>query len=269
MKNRRRALYSILLYVLVFLAAARKDLAASEFLTAHGWHALISFGKHAGPLPMFLIPSFCFLSFSRISHVRLYQVIAAFLCLAAGIQLVEVTSLNFPELIAAVLFGVLFWLLLYREAHRFPIETENGKKTAKAGIMMGVWSFFIIQVLKIIWGRPRFISLSDPSVSFEPWFHISGLVFTDDLFKSFPSGHTGAVAMIFWITLLPYAVPELQPERLWILAVLYTFLVALSRIMAGMHYISDVMAGCAVTLSVCQILRYRYFIQPEKEMLHE
>ncbi len=256
-------------YVLVFLLAAGKDLAVSEYLTAHGWQALIAAGKHAGPLPLFLIPAFCFLSLSRVRHRLLYRVIAAVLSTAAGVQLIGITTLNLPELIAAGLSGLLFWILLDREAERYPIETENGKKTAKAGIIMGIASFLIIQVLKIIWGRPRFISLSDPSVSFVPWYRPGGFSFTNDLFKSFPSGHTGAAAMIFWITLLPYADRKLQPGRLWILAVLYTFLVALSRIMAGMHYLSDVMAGCAVTLSICQILRYRYFIQPGKEMLHE
>ena len=230
-----RALSSILLYLLVFVAAARKDLAASEFLTAHGWNALISFGKHAGPLPMFLVPAFCFLA----------------------------------ELIGATGLGILFFVLLIPEAQQFPIASEAGAKTARAGITMAFWSFLIIQAMKIIWGRPRFISLSDPSVSFEPWFHISGLVFTDDLYKSFPSGHTGAAAMIFWITLLPYVDPKLKKGRLWGLAIVYTALIAVSRIMAGMHYISDVMAGCAVTLSICQILRYRYFIAPEKEILHE
>lgn len=264
-----RALSSILLYLLVFVAAARKDLAASEFLTAHGWNALISFGKHAGPLPMFLVPAFCFLAFSRIRHEKLFQAAGFILCLAAGIQVIGMTTINLPELIGATGLGILFFVLLIPEAQQFPIASEAGAKTARAGITMAFWSFLIIQAMKIIWGRPRFISLSDPSVSFEPWFHISGLVFSDDLYKSFPSGHTGAAAMIFWITLLPYVDPKLKKGRLWGLAIVYTALIAVSRIMAGMHYISDVMAGCAVTLSICQILRYRHFIAPEKEILHE
>lgn len=56
---------------------------------------------------------------------------------------------------------------------------------------------------------------------------------------SFPSGHT-LHAVAFSLVLLSY-----YPQLYW-LAVPFTVLVALSRVVLGLHYPSDVLAGAAI-----------------------
>lgn len=63
---------------------------------------------------------------------------------------------------------------------------------------------------------------------------------------SFPSGHT-LHAVIFSVVALHY-----YPELLWLLLP-FTLLVALSRVVLGLHYPSDVLAGALVGASVANL----------------
>lgn len=67
-----------------------------------------------------------------------------------------------------------------------------------------------------------------------------------DAFKSFPSGHTCAAGMIYSLMLLPslFDFKKKWTKALcWILPVVVTMLVAISRIVCGAHYMSDVTVG--------------------------
>ena len=70
---------------------------------------------------------------------------------------------------------------------------------------------------------------------------------TSEEFKSFPSGHTGTAAILIAIScFLPILVPNIKKKLhygLIIGSVVYTLIVALTRIIVGAHFLSDIAMG--------------------------
>ena len=68
-----------------------------------------------------------------------------------------------------------------------------------------------------------------------------------DAFRSFPSGHAAAGATLFCFYALCFFIKkELSPKLrfcLYFLPPFFTFVIGLGRILAGAHYLSDVLAG--------------------------
>lgn len=126
----------------------------------------------------------------------------------------------------------------------------------------------IITALKILWERPRMRMLTTtPEAYFQPWWSpgyadketlMAGGVASEE-FKSFPSGHSsnGACAMLL-TTLAAFRerLAERVSQLFWVGAT-WALLVALSRIIMGAHFLTDTVAGLAVTF-VAMILCYRY-----------
>lgn len=85
----------------------------------------------------------------------------------------------------------------------------------------------------------------------------------DDAFKSFPSGHTCAAGMSYALIMLPDVV-DFKHKRAgklvcWITPIAITMLVAISRIVVGAHYMSDVTFGGTIAFA-CMIIAREVFI---------
>lgn len=135
--------------------------------------------------------------------------------------------------------------------------------------------FIIVQTLKVIWLRPRFLAIMiDPRVPFVPWYapdrslvnEFSALYQSNaDLFKSFPSGHTASAAcMLIW-SVLPLYEKELSQK--WKRYITYAIcfavpvIVAISRMVLGYHFLSDVSAGFLISASLFSIGYYFLYIR--------
>ena len=118
----------------------------------------------------------------------------------------------------------------------------------------------VIPTLKDTIHRPRYrlISTTD-AVGFHNWWEpckeykelISSIPTHKDNFKSYPSGHTAEASILFvTITFLPLANKKFEKYQLplFIGAACITLLVALARIMAAAHYLSDVSTGATVII---------------------
>ena len=81
-----------------------------------------------------------------------------------------------------------------------------------------------------------------------------------DDFKSFPSGHTASAACL----LTGFLIPMKLSNKKWIsyltlsASVIYTVLIAVSRVCIGAHYASDVLFGFGIT-TICFALSYMIF----------
>lgn len=140
-------------------------------------------------------------------------------------------------------------------------EKSQLKKYAYLLLALAVLSFVVVDIMKLIWARPRMRMIAvTPQASFQN-FWIVGSGMREKLlllgvpmeeFKSFPSAHTADAAILVAITALPLLNQKLKNKQvlLWTIALAWTALVAISRIIVGAHFLSDVCVGTLVTLII-------------------
>ena len=86
-----------------------------------------------------------------------------------------------------------------------------------------------------------------------------------DAFKSFPSGHTCSAGTLYTLIMIPTLFGFKEKNKkgatlaCWLVPILYTALVAISRIMVGAHYMSDVTFGGTLAF-VCSVIMWEIFI---------
>ena len=144
------------------------------------------------------------------------------------------------------------------------------------------WAFMIVMVwaaqaivlnlvVKPLWSRPRMRVIAvTPGLEFQPWWQIghpgkasfiaAGVI--KDGFRSFASGHTAHAAIGLMLAGLPAAGLRRRPSRRRVVfwaAVAVTSCVALGRIVAGAHFLSDVTCGFVLTFAFeCLAARVAY-----------
>ena len=165
--------------------------------------------------------------------------------------------------IAAVMLAVGLWSGLAVKKLE-PQRRESFRRVAMVAIWHGYAATAIIQVLKQIWGRVRFRELMAPFADFTSWFLPQFGRFS--MYKdptSFPSGHTAGSAVVFVIILFPLLFPALRNKKPMLIAIasVWVVLVALSRIIMGAHFASDVTMGAALSLVafavICRIIKIK------------
>ncbi len=150
-------------------------------------------------------------------------------------------------------------LVVWRLCQEAPRE-ELVRAGVAIGVAIGLQYLLINLVIKGPWARARFrLVQSDERAYFMPWWH-AGDSLRDTLaatgvdaeeFRSFPSGHTGCATALVCLGFLPCVSERLRgKERLLAgVGLVWTALVALSRIIMGAHYLTDVTMGFAIGLA--------------------
>ena len=174
-------------------------------------------------------------------------------------------------------FGVVFAVLGILAVNNFSDESiKKLLRFAVATIVFAAVSTIAINLgIKEIFGRMRFRAMNvnpdDETIGFAAysrWYEIKGHTVSDetmmkafghtDANKSFPSGHTGAAGTSYALIMLNSVLkPQKKSVRaaMWILPVTFTGLVALSRIMVGAHFMSDVLMGGTLSFVLMIIAR--------------
>ena len=109
-----------------------------------------------------------------------------------------------------------------------------------------------VDIIKSIFGRVRYLNLSDASL-FKPWYYINSVDFN----SSFPSGHVSRAMTAICFSLIPLYFKE----NVWhyvveVLAVVFAVIVSVSRLLEGMHYPTDVLTGAYLTFIAFYISKY-------------
>lgn len=138
----------------------------------------------------------------------------------------------------------------------------------------------VVNLIKIPWGRARMRLVAvDDRAYFMPWWQ-PGKALRDTLvaagvaaeeFKSFPSGHTANASSLMLLCLLPQLSPKLAGKQgvLFLLGLVWTSLVAASRIVMGAHYLTDTIVGFAVGLMILAGLCHSLLpVQKKREAEH-
>jgi membrane-associated phospholipid phosphatase len=122
--------------------------------------------------------------------------------------------------------------------------------TARAYLLAQAFgTVLLVHLIKLVTARPR--PLADPL--HDAFFQISG--FADALHSSFPSSHAAdAMVGAVFVSVL------VRSRAAAILALAAALLMAVSRVLIGKHYLSDVLAGLALATGIVVIVMHVYLL---------
>ncbi|MBU0927625.1 MAG: phosphatase PAP2 family protein [Spirochaetes bacterium] len=137
--------------------------------------------------------------------------------------------------------------LILRRAGRERLE--GARRFAVVGLLLIILDMVTVEVLKNVFGRTRPRELAEAGNSFGRWFEIHGKTGR----KSFPSGHSAySFAAIAWSLL--WKAKSVGRRNALAAGLLFGALTALSRVLIGAHFPTDVTMGGVITVSYALIL---------------
>lgn len=209
-----------------------------------------------GYFPMMILASLAFMILSFKSHKYL------FMSLALIFDIIIVLAYSYFADSFSFIILLLAILLIYLEynfAKKIYLKyQEEAIYLAKAIILFMTLAFFTTEILKIIWGRPRFRAMDNPLEEFKAWYILSPFGLKDEV-RSFPSAHTTQAAMIIGLLFFNDLKIIKKRQPLTIFIIIWTISVALSRVIAGAHFASDVLTGMMVSYSAYYLIKHYYF----------
>lgn len=142
--------------------------------------------------------------------------------------------------------------------------SELVRNVSKIIVALAFFGYLIcIQLVKFFWGRIRFRDL-DPLVSnFTGWYVPNGI----NGHQSFPSGHAAMGWMLLPLFLLALNKNKFVKVFILLLIAAWATAVALSRVVIGAHYASDVTFGAFYIIITFLVLVKKYFSddKPDKQ----
>lgn len=192
-------------------------------------------------------------------------------------QTIEITSyfLIFSIFFASLLTLLTIYSLKFIKKQNISILL----KFALIIICVAAVSNLITQFSKgIVFGRMRFIAMNfvEDFSYYTPWYMLNGtglkesltfLGLPADAFKSFPSGHTTAAGITFTLICLPLLFEKLKKYKLffWIAPFIYVVIVGLARVIAGAHFLSDVLFAILITFLATILFVYLFIQRKNKQ----
>lgn len=192
----------------------------------------------------------------------------------AGKEYAENASFTVVAVIAAIVLNLL------AVAAMRGVKDETLRKLIKfvvAFVIMALLANLVVMAVKVPVGRMRYRSMNSEAGqamggfdNFTRWWQMTGnndkfskeeciaIFGATDAFKSFPSGHTCAAGMCYALIML-LDVLDVKDKRIkiavWVGTIAMTGIVAISRIVVGAHYFSDVMMGGTLAFASMIIAR--------------
>lgn len=208
-----------------------------------------------------LVPFCCF------GFYRLYEKKRYYLCfiLTCGYVLFDMAHywVSLTEHMIYILPAfVLLWFITHLLFAKIPISFWiKNERFLWFLLVVFLSSMFTTWILKQGWGRIRYREMLTDATQFTPWYTPQG--YTGH--RSFPSGHTTVMSVLLCFL---YIYKDKEPMRsisIWyeLLIGISIILMMVSRMLLGAHFLSDVLMGFAITYTMVQIWRRRFFRRGE------
>ena len=165
---------------------------------------------------------------------------------------------------------IIYFIITLAIIRKVPIHDSNAvRKVAYIAIISCILSAVAIKGIKSLWGRMRYfhmVELNDFS-GFSPWY-LRQSIAKNDIYKSFPSGHSVNASLVALCSLLPLVFVKLKnyQTRITLVIIVWILLVTTSRIVDGAHFISDISTGVFIG-SIIQfvLIKYMFFKEDIKK----
>jgi len=175
----------------------------------------------------------------------LFPILSGSIYLIIGILFLSVKSIIDSS--SMIIFSIIFLYLTWKK------DWKKYKTFAWITFLVFIINvLLIIQIFKIAWGRVRFEDLAPDYSDYTPWFIPRG--FTGN--KSFPSGHTSTSFITLTLLLLISNLNFKKVYRFMISFIIigWALFVAISRVLIGAHYASDVLFSAEISLLLTVLL---------------
>ncbi|MBR4242220.1 MAG: phosphatase PAP2 family protein [Eubacterium sp.] len=215
---------------------------------------------NTGEMPSRLICPLAGLLIYKLAKKKLHRNLGLFIELAGsaylGYHIADYFFVEENQILFGIIYGFGFGLFLLFLGNFIVIPKEYEKALlvlSIAGIAVMAVQTLTVEGIKFLWGRVRFRDLlaAGSYDMFTPFTHPNGINGN----KSFPSGHTAGAGMSYLLLTLPYLSEKFSKRKtlLFAIAFCYTGIVALTRLIMGAHYLSDVAVGSAISFT-CVII---------------
>lgn len=167
---------------------------------------------------------------------------------------------------------IIYFIITFAIICKVPIHDSNAvRKVAYIAIISCILSAVAIKGMKSLWGRMRYfhmVKLNDFS-GFSPWY-LRQSIAKNDIYKSFPSGHSVNASLVALCSLLPFVFVKLKnyQTRIMLAIIVWILLVTTSRIVDGAHFISDISTGVLIG-SIIQFVLIKYVFFKEDIKKHK
>ncbi len=218
--------------------------------------SLGKFGSHYGEIPGYtlIVVAITVLVGSCIEEIKKQKVISFIVIISElAIFISNLISKNYD--LAFLTLSIISTLVII-SILTYEKDWKEYVRIAIIIILLATIITSFVEITKVLCGRVRFKDLSSNYSNYTPWFLPPG---PDPKNKSFPSGH----AALGWI-LLPLII--LVKDRKWndqlriiitALVIGWGFFVAISRVISGAHYASDVLFSTGVA-AIITIMLYKW-----------
>jgi len=208
---------------------------------------------------------------SNIKWIGILQLIGGVLLVLYGVLLTWASTSRYwfestpviGFIFPIVFFGVVF---LTTRKYFFHLDRKKAIQLSLFFALLVVGALVLVTVIRFPWGRMRYFYMIDPAQEFTQWFIPQGVGSIEAV--SFPSGHAANAAVAFGLLALPLTFDNLKKHEttFFIIALLWSLLVAGSRVVGGMHFLSDVTFSILLVMALTNSLLNFLFYKPERKM---
>ena len=266
-KSTKILLFFILLGIIGLLIGSFYDIQINKLFYSRG-NLYPETLKFLGEFPMIIIMTTSSLIYLKYSNFKINR-LAYILMLLFFICFPIVSAYGIPRYFNSekILLSILIYIFYISSSLillKF-IKVEDKTKLIKFALFaaISIFTIFIIfEFMKNIWGRHRFFDMYQKGnfSTFTNWWILNGKP-ANDLFKSFPSGHTSAAASSLVLIYIPeiFNINKKLSKFLITFPILWSVLVGISRIFDGAHFLTDISMGYIIASSVIYILYKKLF----------
>jgi len=249
----------LLVWIILAVIFGGNDLEISKYIVNQnsGW---AKFLENYGMIPgLLVILSGIYIYYSFIktkSDVWSYTQKVVFFLVSSGLifhlfdQLLGSIVTNHLIIFSIISFSIsiIIFIVLHLKNQ---VQSAIAIRYAKVVVAVAFWGYVIcIQGVKYFWGRVRFRELDAAFSQFTPWYLLQGITGSD----SFPSGHAAMGWMLLALLILLAIKKQWVKYSAFIIIFLWGVVLAMSRVVIGAHYASDVLFG-----SFFIIITFLYF----------